>query len=178
MLQDRPEMARYGESSLPLQEWAARKFAGEDLGRRIYWDPAEPPSFTFGENCLLAGERGAFIRVSSKLCCGEDKGNPQSFDELWSGAVFELHNILNAPDLHRIDDEARIGAIARGEYVERIWRCEMRSPKHAGFLHTRLSSLGEIEARTKPSVRMVSDVWDSGESSGLCRMAWSLRTSL
>ncbi len=138
MLKDRPGMARYSETGSPLAEWAARKFAGEDLGRRIYWDSAEPPSFAFGENRVLGGERGAIIRVSKNICDGNDKGNPQSFDELWSGAVFELYNIANHPEFCRIDYEASRGRLIRAEFVERVWECERRAAQKTRAFYIRV----------------------------------------
>ena len=42
MLKDRPNMARHVDESDVLRKWAARKFAGEDLGVTIDWDPLEP----------------------------------------------------------------------------------------------------------------------------------------
>ena len=128
------------------------KFAGEDLGRPIYWDSTEPPSFTFGENHVRPGERGAIIRVSKNLPIGKDKGTPQSFDQLWSSAVFELNNVANSSDYRRIDEDASKGKLARSEYVQRIWQCESRhGAEDASVLHTLLPSLGQIEARAKPS---------------------------
>ena len=35
MLKDRPAMAQYGEKAAALRNWAARKFAGEDLKSEI-----------------------------------------------------------------------------------------------------------------------------------------------
>src|SRR5690349_10440000 len=50
MLRDRPEMTRYPSASGFLQlsesdpqvQWAIRKFAGEDTGFLIYWEPKPP----------------------------------------------------------------------------------------------------------------------------------------
>ena len=170
MLHDRPEMARHGESGQPLEEWAARKFAGEDLGRRIYWDPAEPPSFTFGENHVLPGERGAIIRVGKNVCGGKEKGNPQSFDQLWSGAVFELYNIANGADSYRIDYELRRGTITREEYVERIWQCEWHAAQKTRAFYIRVF-LPWARSRHVPSH---PDAWylTSGSSSKFRDVSW------
>ncbi len=42
MLKDRPAMAQYGEEIEFLRSWAARKFAGEDMGSLIDWDSTPP----------------------------------------------------------------------------------------------------------------------------------------
>jgi len=124
MLHDRPEMARYRDRVAPLEEWAARKFAGEDFGHRIFWDPAEPPLGTFGLNNPGSKDRHAIICVSKNVCSGKRAGTPQSFDELWSGTVFELYNICNASGFEQVDAAARIGTVTRWEYVARILELE------------------------------------------------------
>ena len=50
MLADRPAMGQYGQRAAVLLEWAARKFAGEDLHQRIFWDAADPPPGASAEN--------------------------------------------------------------------------------------------------------------------------------
>ena len=42
MLRDRPAMSQFGSEADFLRDWAARKFAGEDLGSMIDWDNSPP----------------------------------------------------------------------------------------------------------------------------------------
>ena len=50
MLTDCPAMARYAEGADALYQWADRKFAGENLGERVYWDDVPPSPFTTAES--------------------------------------------------------------------------------------------------------------------------------
>ena len=49
MLLDRPPMAQFGARPSEYQ-WAARKFAGEGLGERIYWEDVPPLHFATGDH--------------------------------------------------------------------------------------------------------------------------------
>ena len=54
MLHDRPAMAEFEKDAEFLRDWAARKFAGEDFGELIDWDPS-PPLHSDAEH-LAAGD--------------------------------------------------------------------------------------------------------------------------
>jgi tetratricopeptide (TPR) repeat protein len=127
MLHDRPAMAQLGEKAAPLCEWAARKFAGEDLHERVFWDPTEPRGPTAAEHQTpLPGKPGR-IRLRAKYVTGATAGQPRSFEELWQNAVFELHNIAGAETFLRIWDDAIKGRLSRSEYVTKVIECESRA---------------------------------------------------
>jgi hypothetical protein len=48
MLRDRPVMAKFGDDAKPLYDWAARKFAGEDLGEKVLLSRTSPLSLWEG----------------------------------------------------------------------------------------------------------------------------------
>jgi tetratricopeptide (TPR) repeat protein len=127
MLHDRPAMAQLGKKAAPLCEWAARKFAGEDLHERVFWDPSEPQGPTTAEHQTpMPGSPGR-IRLAAKYVTGPNKGQPRSFEEMWQNAVFELHNIAGAETFRRIHDDAVHGRLSRSEYITKGIECESKA---------------------------------------------------
>ena len=60
MLRDRPAMAQFGEKAGVLYQWAARKFAGEDLHQEILWDASEPVLFDADNRASNDRETGTY----------------------------------------------------------------------------------------------------------------------
>ncbi len=123
MLRDRPAMAALGEKAAFLVEWAARKFAGEDSGQLTDWDPA-PPRHSDAEHVAPVAGRRARIRLAQTYLWGPNRGKERSFEELWSNAVFELHNVVLTPDFQHLRRQVENGRITREQYVEGIWTYE------------------------------------------------------
>ncbi len=124
MLKDRPAMAQYGDEIEFLRSWAARKFAGEDLGSLIDWD-STPPVHSDAEHIAPEGKLHGAIRIEPEYTEGPKQGQARSFEELWAGAVFELHNINNAKEFVRLRKEAEQGKISKEDYVASIVKYEM-----------------------------------------------------
>ena len=126
MLQDRPEMARYGEKAALLYEWAARQFAGEAFGKRIVWDSSEPYTDANAENEIVdEGKTGARVRVSGVRATwkGVELEKP-SFDTLWADAVFELYNVTNVKRFRAITEDNDAGKLSKEEFITRIVKAE------------------------------------------------------
>ncbi|MFZ5829553.1 MAG: tetratricopeptide repeat protein [Planctomycetota bacterium] len=126
MLKDRPAMAEHGDDAAFLCEWAARRFAGEGFGQLIDWDPT-PPLYSDAENIPPNGSDHAKILVDGVYRHGAKRGEPRSFEELWAGAVFELHNVTLAPEFIRLFKLAAAGRLNKEEYVGGIWKAENRA---------------------------------------------------
>ncbi|MGD0518660.1 MAG: tetratricopeptide repeat protein [Thermoguttaceae bacterium] len=124
MLKDRPAMAQYGEETEFLRTWAARKFAGEDLGSLIDWD-ATPPLHSDAEHIAPERKLHGAILIEPNYTEGPKQGQARSFEELWAGAVFELHNINYAKEFVRLHKEAEEGKLAKNDYVAGIVKYEM-----------------------------------------------------
>ena len=143
MLADRPAMGQYGQRAADLLEWAARKFAGEDLHQRIFWDAVDPFSGATAERTApVDGEPGA-IRVRAKHSGGPDKGKVRPFETMWLEAVFELYNITNVEEFRRLVADAKAGKAQGERFVVRHRR--NRGPHRREdtiLLHPRVPSLG------------------------------------
>ncbi len=126
MLRDRPTMAKFGDKTAMLQEWAARKFAGEDLHQPIFWDATEPVAAD-SDNGPPDNERAGRIRIRKTYIDEPMRGKKQEFERLWEDAVFELYNITNADDFNRLDREAAEGRLAKEAYVTSVVDCESRT---------------------------------------------------
>jgi tetratricopeptide (TPR) repeat protein len=137
MLQDRPAMSYQKEEAKVLYGWAARKFAGEDLGRRVFWDGSEPPPDTTCENQPPRGGDFGFILVSGKYIDGPDKGKTRSSEEMWHDAVFELYNISNDREFSRLTANAASGRMSKEDFVANVIECESHAAEktRAFYIH-------------------------------------------
>jgi tetratricopeptide (TPR) repeat protein len=126
MLRDRPAMNRYGRESDFLRQWAERKFAGEDFGQPIVWD-SSPPLHSDAENLAPTEDEPGAILVEAVYSSGPKRGAERSFEELWAGAVFELHNINYAKEFVRLNDEAAEGKVSKKDFVAGILKYELRA---------------------------------------------------
>ena len=109
-------MAQHDESATLLYEWAARKFAGEDLGRKILWSNVEPLTST-GASCRASPI--AQIQVGREATNEREKGKASSFEVLWRRAVFELYNVANGRSHMQLLDSVEDGKLSKREFVER-----------------------------------------------------------
>ena len=139
MLKDRPNMAKYVDENDVLWKWAARKFAGEDLGVTIDWDPSEP-RFALADHLSPDERRRGRIRVRRTLLDEIDKGRELTFGQLWSNAIYELHNINGVEDFKAITEAAAEGSIPKEQFVARMFSVEYRAEQEtrAFFAHVYL----------------------------------------
>lgn len=152
MLKDRPAMGELGEKAEMLYRWAARKFAGEDLGEPIFWNPADPlPEFPCDHQSPEPDCPG-YIRIHEKYTRGPNKGTPVPFDELWRGVVFELYNITGVEDFKRIAADAAAGKISREEYITKKLKVESNAAEktRAFYIRVYLPWAKEHGVRTNP----------------------------
>jgi len=123
MLRDRPTMTQFGKETEFLNQWAARKFAGEDFGEPFDWDPT-PPKDSDAENVAPVNGRRGLIRVEAVHSFGPKRGAPRTFEEVWAAAVFECHNITYARKFLQFHQEAAAGKLTKGQFVAGIWKYE------------------------------------------------------
>jgi tetratricopeptide (TPR) repeat protein len=164
MLRDRPAMAERGKDAEFLSTWAARKFAGEDFGEPIDWDPS-PPLHSDAEHLAPGGGDHAAILVAAEYDDGPKEGRPRSFEELWAGAVYELHNVVFAREFVRLNDDADRGRVSKREFIEGILRCELRAAQQtrAFYLQVYLPWAEKEKRPTNPSL-WFCDWWATPEN--------------
>jgi tetratricopeptide (TPR) repeat protein len=152
MLKDRPEMKRHGDKAAALYQWAAHKFAGEDLGQRVLWDATEPDSPFDCQSGGAEGEQPGRIRVRSKYCEGPNKGKERSFEEMWSNAIFELYNIGNTNDFRSVAEEAKNAGVSKALFVQRMSQIESQASKkmRAFYIHVFLPWSVQNRVNTNP----------------------------
>lgn len=168
MLNDRPSMGQYGDAANPLYQWAACKFAGEDLGQRVFWDASDPMPWTTCDNKALPAGPGR-IRVLGRQRQGQGTGEERSLEAMWHDAVFELYNVANAKGFKRLQAMAIDGRLSKREYVAKMveLECLAAEKARAFFLRVFLPWAREhdvpihpsswfVGRRTSPSDRVVS----------------------
>jgi tetratricopeptide (TPR) repeat protein len=127
MLHDRPAMAQYGSKAAVLYDWAIGKFAGEDLGHKIFWDASDPPPSAMACNEQATADSPGLIRVREKHNNGPEKDKKQSFEELWVCAVFELYNVTKSEYFRQVTKEAEGRNLSKEEFVTKIVEGESRA---------------------------------------------------
>ena len=144
MVHDRPAMAQYGKKAAALYEWAARKFAGEDLGDEITWDASDPNPPFEAQNFGPGGVMRGFIRVR--------KLGLRPFEKMWCNAVFELYNIANTDRFQQIDGEVIAGTLGREQYVTKMIETESRTAEktRSFYIHVFLPWAKENHVATDP----------------------------
>jgi tetratricopeptide (TPR) repeat protein len=133
MLRDRPPMAQYPEEAEFLRTFAARKFAGESLGSPIDWDPS-PPLHSDAEHIAPSPHEHGSIVLE---LYGHHRQH-RSFEELWAGAIYELHNISYSKhyvEFHRLAAE---GKVARREFVAGIVKYEVLAAQETRAFYAEL----------------------------------------
>lgn len=164
MVRDRPAMAQFGAESDFLREWAVRKFAGEDTGAAVDWDPS-PPLHSDAEHVAAGGDENATILVEADYTEGPQKGQPRSFEELWAGAVYELHNVVYAPEYVRLNREADQGKVSKEAFVAGILKFELRAAQQtrAFYVQVFLPWAATKQLATDPSL-WFCDWWAAPET--------------
>ncbi len=138
MLDDRPAMAKYGKKAEALYEWAARKFAGEDLHQQILWNSSDPPPDFPCDHQPPSQHRQGFIRLWRVYPQGPAKGQERRFEELWSDAVFELYNIAGVRDFDRIEANAVAGRLSRREFCVKMLETESLAAEKSRTFYIRV----------------------------------------
>jgi tetratricopeptide (TPR) repeat protein len=135
MLQDRPVMAEHVTSGDALWTWAVRKFAGEDMGTLIEWDPTSPAPFPASSRPPEAGIAPGILVSATRFDSPDSP--PYNFDELWSSAVFELHNVTSSAEWDEIYEQARQGRLSRDEYTLAMLNSEERATQKMRAFYVR-----------------------------------------
>jgi len=161
MLADRPPMAQHGDRAEFLRQWAARKFAGEDFGEPIDWDPS-PPLHSDAEHLAASDGEHAAILVEALSTEGPNEGRPRSFEELWAGAVYELFNVSFSREYVRLNNEAEEGKVSKRAFVEGILKYELEAAQQtrAFYIHEYLPWAEKHRLPTDPSL-WFCDWWDT-----------------
>lgn len=164
MLSDRPAMNQYGGETDFLRRWAERKFAGEDFGSPIDWDPT-PPLHSDAEHLAPDEDSNAAILIEGRYHAGQNRGKQRSFEELWAGAVYELHNVAFAREFVRLHEKAEKGTITKEDFVGGILKHELSAAQQtrAFYLHVFLPWLAKKKLPTDPTL-WFCEWWDSPES--------------
>jgi tetratricopeptide (TPR) repeat protein len=164
MLRDRPAMAEFGDEAKFLRDWARRKFAGEDFVELIDWDRS-PPLHSDAEHLAPGGGENAAILVEAHYTSGPKEGKPRSFEELWAGAVYELHNVNYAREFVRLNDEADRGRVSKEAFVAGILKYELKAAQRtrAFYMTVFLPWAEKKKLPTDPTL-WFCDWWDTPES--------------
>src|SRR3989337_1550445 len=76
--------------------------------------------------CSTVGDRSAIL-VEADYQGGPKRGQPRSFEELWAGAIYELHNVTYAREFVRLNDQAEEGKVSKRAFVAGILKYELRA---------------------------------------------------
>lgn len=94
MLHDRPAMERHGEKAEPLYQWAARKFAGEDLSRPLFWSASSKDGNSAGY-VLSSPPPTVGVQEDNSISVRSDEKKEEFFDLFWSMAANHLYLVAD-----------------------------------------------------------------------------------
>jgi len=154
MLRDRPAMAQFGEEGIAFYRWAASKFAGEDRGERLLWDPGTPvPPLgdSVGAPRLALPGR---IQIDAVYTDGPYSGKARSSEELWSSAVAKLYHIANEAECIRLNGDATNGTVSLDDYVNQVIQYEQRvaARTRAFYIHVFLPWAKDHRVSSNPTL--------------------------
>jgi tetratricopeptide (TPR) repeat protein len=124
MLADRPAMAEFVKEGDALWTWTVRKFAGEDAGFPVDWNGEPVKGFEAHHGGPLSAEEHGMIAVND-IPESDDQSPGERFDDLWSSAVFELHDIDGTAGFAALNLAARNGEITKSECCRRLESLEV-----------------------------------------------------
>ncbi len=111
------------------------------------------------------GGENAAILVEAHYTSGPNEGKPRNFEELWAGAVYELHNVNYAREFVRLNDEADRGRVSKEAFVAGILKYELKAAQRtrAFYMNVFLPWATKKKLATDPSL-WFCDWWDTPES--------------
>lgn len=134
MLHDRPQMAKVVSPGDSIWTWTVRQFAGQGVGSRVFWsDDTDGMAFAsdshldyrraYSDNMLYFHRpyeepKGRIRLRKFSTDCSYDE-QLRHADLLWDYAVFELNNIRNSAQFHKVYEDACTGKISRSEFIRR-----------------------------------------------------------
>jgi hypothetical protein len=163
MLANRPLMDAHLAVSDDLWKWTSRKYASKVFAGDIVWDDSPPTGQAEHIPPDVAGT--GKIRVKNAPADLNAKKEAAAFEDLWSSAVFELHNIHNAAEFNRLDEQVRAGEILEGEYVKGIWLAEFKAVQKTRkwYVVVYLPHAKKYQLPTNPDRWYCNGWWGPGE---------------
>jgi hypothetical protein len=170
MLADRPLMNQYLDESDDLWSWAAWKYGAKIAGSNVVWDSSP----TVDANCPAQhrmpthGKDGA-VQVRKVSLDDVMNNKAAAFDRLWSGAVYELHNIENAAEFDELFHRAKCGTVTEEEFVKSMFTIELKAEQRTRkwYVELYLPHAKKYGIRTYPENWCCTD-WGSSTSLFLC----------
>lgn len=127
MLSDRPQMKRFIKKNDPLWQYIIEKFAGNDIGIRVYWYKEHSPElkefsseFNFSEK-----HKAAYINIREN----NEQGVPLDGEYMWHCAIFELFNVRNFREITELEKRAISGTVQKEIFIRKIAELEFNALK-------------------------------------------------
>lgn len=123
-----------------IWQWVANRFAGQGIGKIIYWSPEKPnkANHCIADNAYPIKSRKGKIRIREKYLEGRNKGQNIPFEVLWNSAVFELHNVANGDKFYKIYKEACAGKLNKKSWITKNTKLEYYALKQTVEFYERV----------------------------------------
>ena len=120
LLQDRPQLQPIVQEEGPIWNWLVSAFGDKSINFQIRWDnrptsennPERAQSTAYPDRNNIS-----YIRVNRTYKSGPLAEKELSSEEVLSGVVFELNNVLHADEVLKIKALAASGSISREEFI-------------------------------------------------------------
>lgn len=124
LLIDRPQMRGWVSEGDTIWNWMMRKFAGEDIQHKIYWQAEETDNFIIPDGVNAAHCYPTDIHEAQLWV--DKLQNPE---EMWAGVIFELFNITNHDAFEAIERDAMLGFCDKQNYIMRYAELEYHAAR-------------------------------------------------
>jgi hypothetical protein len=135
-------------------QWAIRKFAGEDTGFLIYWEPKPPLDVNAAEHDAHDASGHPVIRVA-KIGFPITVTKDNAFEVMWMGAIFELLNITRHQHFDELGIRAWNRQINRDDFIHGMAKVEYESLRQLQAYATNVW----LPWATSAGAKMNQDLW-------------------
>ena len=119
IIKDRPEMLKMVNKNDTIWNWVASRMGGKDIKSMIYWQESSSNIFLIPE-----GVNAVHAYPTNKSEGRIWVKHSENAEEMWSGLIYELHNIKNGKNFEKIEQDARLWICNKAEYIRRYAKLE------------------------------------------------------
>lgn len=119
---EKDDQAGYVEEGDAIYQWAVEAYAGKYVGERVYWEREEPSdgyAASHGRADMVGLNR---VRVRNVTGSGRE-----AFEKMWSGVVFEMHNMSLGAEWRAVYLGAMDGALSADEFAKGCAKVEWQA---------------------------------------------------
>lgn len=122
IIQDRPLMTKLVQPKDLIWQWVVYKLAGEDVQAPIFWQAESSSNFP-----IPMGVNAVHAYPTDKTNGMVWVHHSDDAEKMWSGLIYELHNIKNGEGFQKIESDAKNWLCNKEDYIFRYAKLEYKA---------------------------------------------------